>query len=656
MRARRSGESMGVVMNAQGSFPTILDSALAYAARGWHVFPAPPGQKKSHKSAEHSDGRAWGATTDPDEIRRDWARWPEANVGIVTGPKSGFFVVECDTEAGHGIDGIGNMAALIEEHGPLPDTIEALSPSGSWHILFRYPEWLTIENSQGVVAPGIDVRGDGGMVLGVPSIKPGAPKPYRWKNPPPFFELGDCPEWLLTLCQKAKPKLSEQAMPGGLRIDTGDRFTGKTAESYSRLIADMAIDGKKHEAVRDIAASLAGQGCSERFVEGFIRHHCPVWDRNVENSIRSGFAKYRSGDTADSEQEQEPLFLPATRWAGKQVPPREWHVADLIPANQVTMLSGDGDAGKSLLALQLAVATASGNDWIGRQIDRPGAALVLSCEDDENELHRRCAAICEAEGLDLGCLDRLMPRSLAGRDTLLATLDRKENTLAVTGLYRRLEADMERHKPALVALDTLADLHSGDEINRAHARQFVTMMRRLALRFRCAVVILSHPSLTGMSSGSGLSGSTGWSNSVRSRLYLERITEGGLEPDPDLRRLSAKKANYTRRGIEIALRWHAGRFVAEDTGTGLDRMLAHAKAERVFLDLLRRFNGEGRRVRHTTGDGYAPAAFANSGRAEGVSKAALRVAMEALFAKGKIVVAQEGPPSRRVSFIREAEE
>jgi RecA-family ATPase len=640
-------------MNAQGTFPTILESALTYAGRGWHVFPAPPGEKKSHKSAEHSDGRKWGATIDADEIRRDFARWPEANVGIVCGPGSGFFVVECDTEAGHGIDGIGNMAALIEEHGPLPDTIEALSPSGSWHVYFRYPEGTKIENSQSVVAPGIDVRGDGGMVLGVPSAKPGAAKPYRWKNPPPFFDLGDCPEWLLRLCLKTKPTLSEQAMPG-FRIDTGS--IGKTPEDYARMIAEMSTDTKKHPAVRDIAASLAAQGCSERFVEGFIRHHCPVFDANVINSIRTAFEKYRAGTTSDPDQDSEPLFLPATRWAGKPVPAREWHVADLIPANQVTMLSGDGDAGKSLLALQLAVATAAESRWIGRQIDKPGPALVLSCEDDENEMHRRCAAICEAEGLNLGCLDRLMPRSLAGRETLLATLDRKENALAVTGLYRRLEADMERHKPALVVLDTLADLHSGDEINRAHARQFIGMLRRLSLRFNCAVVVLSHPSLTGMASGSGMSGSTGWSNSVRSRLYLERITEGGQEPDPDLRRLSGKKGNYVRRGIEIALRWDAGRFIAENSGDGLDRMMAHAKAERVFLDLLRRFNDEGRRVRHTTGDGYAPAAFVNSGRAEGVSKAALRTAMEALFAKGRIVVAQEGPPSRRVSFIREAEE
>ena len=59
-------------------------AALGYAARGWAVFPAmidADGAKKSYKSAEYSGGRRWGATTDPYEIGRDFARWPDALVG-----------------------------------------------------------------------------------------------------------------------------------------------------------------------------------------------------------------------------------------------------------------------------------------------------------------------------------------------------------------------------------------------------------------------------------------------------------------------------------------------------------------------------------------------------------------------------------------------
>src|SRR4051794_4018165 len=119
---------------AHGDTPSTRGkAALDYAARGWHVFPAPPGKKKSYKSAKYSNGRRWGATTDADEIRRDFERWPDANVGIATGVDSGIFVVETDTITGHGVDGEASLRELQATHGPLPETREAESPSGSRH-------------------------------------------------------------------------------------------------------------------------------------------------------------------------------------------------------------------------------------------------------------------------------------------------------------------------------------------------------------------------------------------------------------------------------------------------------------------------------------------------------------------------------------------
>jgi bifunctional DNA primase/polymerase-like protein len=61
------------------------DVLCDYVSRGWSVFPVPPGTKKSYKSAERSGGRAWGMTRDPDEICRDFTRWPDAGIGIPTG-------------------------------------------------------------------------------------------------------------------------------------------------------------------------------------------------------------------------------------------------------------------------------------------------------------------------------------------------------------------------------------------------------------------------------------------------------------------------------------------------------------------------------------------------------------------------------------------
>jgi hypothetical protein len=204
--------------------PPCGQAALDFAARGFHAFPVPPGTKKSHKKAEHSGGRPWGATTDAEELRRDWRRWPEANVGLATGARSGFFVVEADTAAGHGVDGIANLAALIDAHGgEWPETVEALSPSGSWHVWFRWPDGGGIPTNAGRLAPGVDLRGEGGMVLAPPSAKPGAAEPYRWKNPPGRFPLADCPPWLLALARATGRKGgAEPSGHAGPRIGVAD--------------------------------------------------------------------------------------------------------------------------------------------------------------------------------------------------------------------------------------------------------------------------------------------------------------------------------------------------------------------------------------------------------------------------------------------------
>src|SRR5262245_558151 len=172
----------------------MLAAALRYASiMSWHVFPVPPDTKKSYKSAEHSNGAKWGMTRDAEQITRDYARWPDAGVGIPTGMVNGFFVVEADTAKGHGVDGIANLKSLEEQHGKLQPTRMARSPSGSVHYYVRHPGGdVEIKNSSSELAPGVDVRGDGGMVIAPPTIRHDGT--YCWLN---GLEIIDPPRWLL---------------------------------------------------------------------------------------------------------------------------------------------------------------------------------------------------------------------------------------------------------------------------------------------------------------------------------------------------------------------------------------------------------------------------------------------------------------------------
>ena len=359
-------------------------------------------------------------------------------------------------------------------------------------------------------------------------------------------------------------------------------------------------------------------------------------------------------DIADAgEPRRSSTFFHANEFAGCTVPEREWLVPDLVPRGTVTLLGGDGGTGKSLITLQLAAAVALGTPWLGRDV-REGGALMLSAEDDRDELHRRLDAVAAAEGVGMMDLSRLTLRSVAGEDALLATLDHR-GTLKDTGLFTELDERIGDERPELVALDTLSDLHAGNENDRAQARQFVGLLRGLAIRHQTAVVLLAHPSLSGLNSGSGTSGSTGWNNSVRSRLYLERVRQDDYEPDPDARVLRTMKANYGAVGGEIRMRWTRGVFVADAEESSLERMAGSMKSERVFLKLLRQFGEQGRRVNHAGGQTYAPRVFSAQPAAEGVSARLFRQAMEKLLAEGKVRIGEDGPPSKRRQFLEVAE-
>lgn len=341
-------------------------------------------------------------------------------------------------------------------------------------------------------------------------------------------------------------------------------------------------------------------------------------------------------------------FYCAATLKDKPVPPRDWLVHELVPQKTVTLFGGDGGTGKSLLALQLAVAVATGTAWLGRPVAQ-GRVIYVSAEDDDDEMHRRTDDIIRSAGLGYDDLDGLTLRSLAGEDALLAV--ETQVALIQSTLFDELEARATLDSPALVIIDTLADVFPSNENDRAKVRQFVGILRGLALRRDCAVMLLGHPSLTGMSSGSGTSGSTAWSNSVRSRLYLSRIAPDGHEIDPDKRVLSTKKANYGRIGGEIAVTWRAGVFVPDGTPDDLDLMAAGAKAQRVFLKLLADFTAQGRYVSASPSSTFAPNVFATHPKAEGMTARALKAAMNTLFDKGEIVNAEHGKGAKARTHI-----
>lgn len=216
---------------------TPLEHALWYASRGWRVIPIPPG----YKYPRGIDAWETKATTDRDRITRYWAKHPDHGIGIATGPESGIFIVDIDPDDG----GRDSLAALEAEHGPLPDTVMAITGNNGDHYVFNWPQDGEIRNSaSGVLGIGIDVRGIGGQFVVAPTIHPATGWAYRWEvehDPMDGIAVADAPPWLLDKLQ-AGPTGDT---PRSVRIERSDLsdLPGDRWAASTTWAAELQADG-----------------------------------------------------------------------------------------------------------------------------------------------------------------------------------------------------------------------------------------------------------------------------------------------------------------------------------------------------------------------------------------------------------------------------
>lgn len=170
----------------------LLDAALAYASRGWAVFPCNPKNKAplvkpNHDAAGNEipdSGGVKRASIDPDVIVAWWREWPNAMIGLACGRAAGVFVLDLDVEDDP--DG-AKLAALIrrleaELGAALPATWVAVTPRGGRHVYFDMPAGEPIGNRSALLGKDsrIDVRGEDGYVILPPSARPDG-RSYQWE-------------------------------------------------------------------------------------------------------------------------------------------------------------------------------------------------------------------------------------------------------------------------------------------------------------------------------------------------------------------------------------------------------------------------------------------------------------------------------------------
>ena len=258
------------------------------------------------------------------------------------------------------------------------------------------------------------------------------------------------------------------------------------------------------------------------------------------------------------------LLATPSAWPQEAPPPVDWLARDRIPRGDVTTLQGDGGAGKTDIALRLAANVARcAPDWLGHEI-AGGLVLFISGEEPERDLQRRLWLHAQHDGYNFADLDELklwLPGD--DHDTILATPDRS-GIMRPTRLMHTIAAAIAEAEPVLVIVDNVAATFAGNQNDRVNARSYVNLWRAIARgTSKPAVLLLDHPSLSGLTNNTGRGGNMDWRNAVRAALYL-RPADEKAEADRGIRILETTKSNYGPAGKPLRLCWSDGGLQLEE--------------------------------------------------------------------------------------------
>lgn len=503
---------------------SLLEAALEYAERGWLVLPL-----HSHSEAGCSCGRVdcsspakhprttrglKDAACDPAVIRGWWKRWPDANVGIATGAESGIVVLDVDGEHGERA-----ITALERKNGPLPDTYSVRTGGGGYHHYFQLPDGATVRNSASRIAPGLDVRGNGGYVVAPPSLHASGGR-YE-VNESAILPVA-APGWLLQLIREPEGAQDGQSEPAAGTVGSEPIAKGGRTARLVSLAGSMLKRGMTPSAIEAGLLAENAAKCSPPLPEGKVR-----------SIARDIGARYPAGH---SEAPELPILQPdLVRLADVAARPVGWLWEPFLPTGMLTMLSGDPGTGKSFIALSIAADLTRGKLRDARIIE-PASVLYLSVE---NPLAESIRPRFDMLGGDPA-------RFYALRGTMFAENGEEQHGAVTLRDVPILDSAIRQTGARLVIVDPIqsylganVDLHRSNE-----TRPVMDSLSRLAEEHGCAILLLRH--LSKQSGGKAIHrglGSIDLTGAVRSELLA-----GSLPDDPEARALVHVKSNVGRIG------------------------------------------------------------------------------------------------------------
>lgn len=534
---------------AETSSPLTL--ALSYNDQGLPVFPC---RSHAEENVDQATGEIItlgektpltpngfkGATVNRPLIQRMWARFPDAAVGLPTGEKTGFFALDIDNKPG-GANGFLWLDEMEAEHGPLPDTARVTSPNGGLHIYYKY---VVGTRNRGALGAGVDIRSEGGYVLAAGSTMANG-RSYKWVTD--TRDIADAPSWLLDLLL---PKSAPTHTQYSLSSATNNAYVDAAVD---RELADLAGApmGTRNNALNDAAFSIGtivgagalGEAEARALLQDVARGWGRDWSRcckTIENGLKAGILnprhipepEYLAQDNtplmdedaisrfimnsvakrvsrlaekvaANDNVADGPKFSifdwTVDRFKGE--PPKvEYLVDGVMPAGVPGMVSAMGDTGKSYAMLELHRRVSFGSSVydtpiFGGKVLARGTSVMITSEDDSNEVHRRIAALDHREHrfTELGAKMIVVPLPSAGGAQAFWKDDKKRG-LQETENYRRICDQLSQIDDLrLVTFDPLASFAHLPLNEDPAAGQFVcTSLSRLATETGATVLVAHH--------------------------------------------------------------------------------------------------------------------------------------------------------------------
>ena len=340
---------------------TIPGDLQTLAQAGWRLFPlGSVGELRKRPAIEDWPTQASAALSQ----LRSWSQqFPACNWAVLTGQESQIFALDIDGDTGREW-----LSAQLSLHGQTWTETRTAATAKGFHYYFSWPD-VTIRNSVGKIAPGVDIRGWHGYTVIPPSQHPSGVA-YEWAGGPDRPILA-APSWLIQMALDAG-KSDETSQPAANGHAGGIIAEGQRNAALTSLAGSMRRPGMSEQAI--LAALLA---------ENALRCSPPLPEEEIQ-IIAASIARY---DPAPPEPQlilpsrttpaQTPkLFKTALEFSAQTPAATDWIIQPYIAAGSTVELTAKIKCGKTTYAMAMASAIVNGGQFLGQQCRKSGVVYL----------------------------------------------------------------------------------------------------------------------------------------------------------------------------------------------------------------------------------------------------------------------------------------